>query len=301
VAIVERNGRKYRLSGNLNKFQIDLQIHLIDWKWEHITREAGMFKTRSGELVALDALLPASIPQDALPLLYPPIRDPFREHQEAFPFATHDFFHHMASSQAANANLFLPILLHPKANGILRRLKPDLHSLATGELYKGFQLEYTGTDPHRGPLGDSSIGTEADLAIAYFNQDGERCLWLIEHKLTEADFTHYGGARSKNHSPIHDCGHSFGEILGHKDYCYYHSHRRSKYWQLTEGFSGTLPQSHRIRYLPVSLWDEPAVEKPSPGHGREGTVWLQTCLLLRGQASAQQSLRRCQWPLENPH
>lgn len=40
-------------------------------------------------------------------------------------------------------------------------------------------------------------GTDADIAVAYRDYDDDLCLWLIEHKLTEKEFTSCGGFRSR--------------------------------------------------------------------------------------------------------
>jgi hypothetical protein len=48
----------------------------------------------------------------------------------------------MASSQAANINLFLPVLLHPAADANLASLKPDFAALARSELDHGYRIEF---------------------------------------------------------------------------------------------------------------------------------------------------------------
>ena len=40
-------------------------------------------------------------------------------------------------------------------------------------------------------------GTDADVAIAYYNTEDKLCLWLIEHKLSEREFTECGAYKSK--------------------------------------------------------------------------------------------------------
>ncbi len=238
--VVEREGREYRLPSNLNRFQTDMYIHLINWKWAHITQEPGLFKRKDQlQVLKYDAILPESV-RESLPTIYPDIVEDLVQHQALFGFRTHRHFNHMASSQGANMNLFMPLLLHAKADEIFRRLKPDLNAVATTELYRGFCLEFSGATPAdpKGPLGDKSArtGTDADIAIAYVNHQGELCLWLIEHKLTEREFTQCGGAKSKSRTSRHDCQRSFEEILRNKDYCYYHSGRQFEYWNLTEEF-----------------------------------------------------------------
>jgi hypothetical protein len=144
----------------------------------------------------------------------------------------------MASSQAANVNLFLPVLLHSTANQMLNLLKEDFKDLAINELYKGFRIEFWdgNSNTDKGLLGDHTAiaGTDSDIAIAYYNKENELCLWLIEHKLTEKEFTECGGAKSKGRKQNHDCTRSFSEILKNKDLCYYHSGSKYEYWNITE-------------------------------------------------------------------
>ncbi|RJO73142.1 MAG: hypothetical protein C4523_02030 [Myxococcales bacterium] len=235
MKVVTARGNNYRLSGQLNPFQEDLQIHLIDWKWKNLTPDPGQFR---GE--EYDALLPDSM-AGAFAHIYPPIHAELKRHHQGNPFRIHKFFDHMASSQAANINLFLPILMSPNASAILGALRPDLKSIAKNELDHGCCVEFWGENFSRrqrtaGPLNDKSkvAGTDADLAIAYVNRDGELCLWLIEHKLTEAEFTTCGGFRSPGRKARHDCGRTFSAILKNKNTCYYHDVNRYRYWEITE-------------------------------------------------------------------
>ncbi len=222
------NGQSYRLPERLNPFQQEMYVHLIDWKWAHITRQPGIDRG-----VIYDAVLPAKY-AGQFPILYPGIVNTFKEHLQKYPFRIHLYFNHMASSQAANLNLFLPILQSPNASAVLARLRPDFARLAVAQLDNGFRIEFW--DEGFGNLHDKSkaAGTDADIAIAYYNHQDELCLWLIEHKLTEAEFTTCGGARSPRKRPCHDCTNSFTEILANKDYCYYHHMSKYNYWKITE-------------------------------------------------------------------
>jgi len=140
----------------------------------------------------------------------------------------------MAGSQAANVNLFLPLLLSPNHDAILRSIKPDLKSVASEHLDNGYRIEFW--DEPYGRLGDKNAtsGTDADIAIAYYNTAGKLCLWLIEHKLTEAEFTECGGFKSKGRTKLHDCSQSFDAILADKNACYYHSAKHYNYWDITD-------------------------------------------------------------------
>jgi hypothetical protein len=154
----------------------------------------------------------------------------------------------MASSQAANINLFLPILRSKVVNSILRVIKNDFAEIAAHELDNGYCFEFWGgnflTDSdYAGVLGDKSklSGTDSDIAIAYYNHNAELCLWLIDHKLTEKEFTVCGGYKSENRAKEnkarisdYDCSKSFSDILKNKSLCYYHGKHGFRYWEVTD-------------------------------------------------------------------
>ncbi len=224
---LERNGKTYRLPSALNAFQEDLYIHLIDWKHRHVTEEPGTARGHS-----YDAILPDYIAAER-PALYPGIRDALEEHRARYPFRIHKYFNHMASSQAANINLFLPILRHPRCAAVLRAVKPDFARLAAEHLDHGYRIEFW-DEPH-GSLRDKTdvSGTDADIGIAYEDDQGALCLWLIEHKLSEGEFTTCGGYRSAGRRARHDCGRSFAELVNEPSACYYHDAKHFAYWEVT--------------------------------------------------------------------
>jgi hypothetical protein len=84
-------------------------------------------------------------------------------------------------------------------------------------------------------LGDHnrSTGTDSDFAIAYRNKQGELCLWLIEHKLTEAEFTTCGGARSKGRKHGNYSCECTADIMSTPALCYYQGKCGYNYWVLT--------------------------------------------------------------------
>lgn len=246
MRVFTANGNNYRLPNIQNPFQQAMYVHLIDWKWKHITRGEGYYTHKKRE-IPYDAILPESVRQD-LPIVYPEIVDDLRQHHREFPFKLHQHFNHMASSQAANVNLFLPVLLSPHANQVLRKVKSDVGALATDKLDRGFHLEYWDSTTDQGLLGDHTkiYGTDADIAIAYKDNTSNQdlCLWLIEHKLTEDDFTKCHGITGGERRATHDCDKSFTDLIQNMNYCYYHDVRRFKYWEITAKNQGFF-RNHR--------------------------------------------------------
>ena len=225
------DGKAYRLPNELNDFQFEMYIHLINWKWANLTMDPGYFKG-----VAYDALLPEELEAQYFPL-YPPIKERFLNHQQKFPFRLHEFLGHMASSQAACVNLFLPLLEDPSiAAQILGKVKLDLKEIATDRLDNGFRIEFW--DEPDNLLNDhtSISGTDADIAIAYYDHEGNLNLWLIEHKLTEREFTTCGGYKSNGRTSLHKCE-PMCEVVENPNFCYYQNPRSFRYWDITLGDS----------------------------------------------------------------
>ena len=233
------DGKRYKLPNSLNPFQQEIYLHLIEWKWQHITMEPGIDRG-----LQFDAILPDSF-AGKFPTLYPQIIGEFVQHLQEFPFRVHKYFNHMASSQAANINLFFPILLHPNTHAILGVIKPDLARIAYEHLDHGYRVEFW--DEPYGNLNDKSpvSGTDTDLAIAYYNHEGKLCLWLIEHKLTEPEFTACGGYKSRGRQVQHDCSKNFAQLIVDKDSCYYHDVRRFNYWRISEANQAFFANHHK--------------------------------------------------------
>jgi hypothetical protein len=223
MKVLDQDGKTYRLPSQLSSFQEQLYTHLIDWKRKHITEASGTAHGNTN-----DAILPDEVGAQR-PQLYPEIREALEAHLQRFPFRIHKYFNHMASSQAANINLFLPILKHPQAAAILAEIKPDISRLATDHLDNGFRIEFW-DEPHNSLNDKTQVsGTDVDIAVAYYNPDSVLCLWLIEHKLTEAEFTQCGGYKSKGRKPKHDCDKSFAELVSDSSPCYYHDVNQFNY------------------------------------------------------------------------
>jgi len=220
--IPRKIAEKYKLPSKLTDFQLSLYIHLIEWKWENITKKPGMYGGRE-----YDAILPKEFVEEGYPL-YQPIVKEMKNHS----FKKHKHFGHMASSQAACINLFAPILKNSEiANAILPVINPRFGNIAIEYLENGFQFEYW---DESNPLNDhtQAVGTDSDIAIAYYDVEGELSLWLIEHKLTEDEFTTCGGYRSKGNKSKENCE-NCKLILSDETQCYYQYHCDYKYWQIT--------------------------------------------------------------------
>ncbi len=263
------NGLPYRLPNELNDFQMAMYIHLIDWKRSHLTEEPGYHGGHP-----YDAVLPDEFRKQYQPI-YPPIVERFLSHQRRFPFKTHKFIGHMASSQAACASLFLPLLQHPDAAAeVLRSVKPDLDRIATDHLDAGFRIEFW--DEPDNMLNDHTpaAGTDADFAIAYYDKAGGLKLWLIEHKLTESEFTTCGGCRSRGRNPqIYGCD-SAADVISDKDLCYYHGALGYRYWDITLSH----PEVFRSERLQAS--------NVCPFQGGMNQLWRNQLLALSVESSA---------------
>ena len=218
---------KYKLPQRLTDFQLLMYVHLIEWKWKHITKEPGVHSGRE-----YDAILPASFQAELQPL-YRPIAAKIRDEYD---FKVHKHFGHMASSQAACINLFTVVLSDENvANRVLPRIHPGFSHLAVDKLENGFRFEYW---DERNPLNDhtDAAGTDSDVAIAYYDDDGRLTLWLIEHKLTEDEFTTCGGYASRGNKTKSNCR-SSAMILGDPSKCYYQYKCEYKYWDFTTSTS----------------------------------------------------------------
>lgn len=259
-----RERREYKLPTQLSAFQQKLYVHLIEWKWRAGMPTAGSYGGRN-----YDAIL---TPEDARKriLIYDDVRGRLDQHHARFPFRFHEHFNHMASSQAACVNLFLPLLVSgAEGEEVLRAANPDLARVDREHLDEGFCLEYWGARAGEKPgegervglLKDKTVGTgtDCDIAIAYRDHDDRPCLWMIEHKLTEPEFTTCGAYTSdgrkkarKADPSAYDCGKSLPEIIADKDTCYYHKSPTCgfDYWNLTDTFQSFFPNHAAFKGCP---------------------------------------------------
>lgn len=241
---IKHPAKTYRMSSGLNKFQEELYKHLIEYKWNVMgITEPGTYKGRQ-----YDYMIPKSYAKDDSPSpvicekLHPELR---MLQKSEFKFKQHIMAYHMASSQCACINLFMPVLLDPNASEILKDVPgcPEgFMEIDRTRLYKGFCFEYWGQDiknkPTKGLLNDHTpqAGTDADVAIAYIDTEGRPCIWLIEHKLAEKEFTCCGGYKSENNKHPEFCiSNNLNSLLKDNSNCRYTAVGYN-YWDLTARF-----------------------------------------------------------------
>ena len=234
-----KDGKTYRMSSTLNEFQKELYIHLIEWKWKNITKEPGTYKGQT-----YDYMFPEAYKAEFSPIINGDLHSELTLLQKSkFKFKEHIMAYHMASSQCACINLFMTILLDDNANEILKHTPgcpADFKEIDRTRLYKGFCFEYWGQDikqkDSRGLLLDhtQAAGTDSDVAIAYINHDNKPCIWLIEHKLAEKEFTCCGGYKSEHNSDKGFCRTTnLNALLENNSRCRYTAVGYN-YWELTQ-------------------------------------------------------------------
>lgn len=105
---------KMRNKESYNEFRNRIYSYLLDYKEKNITKQKGSFKS-----IESDYFLPDSVSLNEFPaMMYEHI---IRDIQESeFKFKPHIFsYRHIASSQTACINLFIPILESQCADDIL--------------------------------------------------------------------------------------------------------------------------------------------------------------------------------------
>ena len=221
-------------------FRDRIYSYLVAYKEKYITEKYGMYKG-----VEYPEFLPEEYWNDDVPvMLYHGIREMVADIQKSeFKYKPHIFANkHVASSQTACINLFVPVLESGSVNEILKSIvacPKDFKCVAEKHLFHGYRFEFwdSTSEASKGLLGDHTkqAGTDSDVAIAYYNTKDELCLWLIEHKLTEQEFTVCGGYKSKGNDEegkekCRTC--SMEDILNNPDVCYYHRVCKYNYWNI---------------------------------------------------------------------
>ena len=228
------DGKEYFIPINLTAEQEKIYCHIINWKQSNITAERVVYKGREYDaILPMESHIPAMIYRPIVPILE-------QMQQGTFAYKPHKFAHHAVSSQTACINLFMPLLLSNNIDTILPTIPGapnDFMIIARDRLFNGFCFEYWGQDvvDGGGLLHDHSAqaGTDADVAIAYYNTSGKLCLWLIEHKLSEKEFTECGAYNSPNNDTKSNCKEcNLKDIAQQPERCYYHAVKGYRYWEL---------------------------------------------------------------------
>lgn len=266
-----------KLPSKLNNFQKKIYEHLIEKKWKYYPETKGTPGKYKGH--EYDAIFPEEFKSDFPPMLYEASKKQYMEMMGKLDYKLHEFSFHAVSSQTACVNLFLPLLESQYTNDILRALCDakqlpidfnEINRKAEG-FYKGFRFEFwdEGKSGETGYLNDHTpaAGTDADIAIAYRNSKDENCIWLIEHKLTEAEFTTCGGYRSE-HNEHKDVCTGCNPFRNEKvqDKCRY-SVIGYNYWEITN--------NHK------TYFSENMATKPCPFKSGMNQLWRNQLLALK--------------------
>ena len=221
-----------------NIFRDRVYSYILKYKHEKITKAKGTFRGVESDYMLPDEFITGEYP----PMLYEPIVPVIKEIQVSkFKYKPHVYSkRHIASSQTACINLFIPILESQHADVILKGLTAtpsNFDHIDRNELFHGYRLEFWDStdDKDKGLLGDHTklAGTDSDIAIAYRDKHGNLCLWLIEHKLTEKEFTECGAYKSSKNEAKSMCQLcSLWDILADPSKCYYHQVRKYNYWRI---------------------------------------------------------------------
>ena len=223
-------------------FKQKVYSSLIRYKQETLKiHEKGI----SSKGIEHDCLLPKPYSDSKIPvMIYDGIKKTLEDIQ-ASPYAYKPHIQasgNIASSQTACLNLFIPVLESEHADSILKAscIAPvGFDHIDREEFRKGYCFEYweSTLEGSKGLLGDHSpyAGTDSDVAIAYRNDKGERCLWLIEHKLTEQKFTMCGAYKSRGitkdeKEQCKSCG--LDILLHNPNICHYHKRCGYGYWKI---------------------------------------------------------------------
>ena len=152
---------------NYKAFQKCVYQYLTSYKEENITKECGTYKGEKRK-----EFLPESYWNEEVPaMLYSGIRETVKDIQKSeFRYKPHLFaFKHVASSQTACINLFVPILESEHVNEILKSIDAcpkDFKEINRDALKNGYRFEFwDSTDENdKGLLGDHSKQAEGCLS-----------------------------------------------------------------------------------------------------------------------------------------
>lgn len=208
----------------MNNFSEKLIQHLISYKEKTLrVNKQGLYKKKEYEHI-LDYI---DIEKNFLPSILNDVAKCLTDVKR------HVYFDHLNSSQAACFNLFISLKLDTNlSNMVFKGLIPGFNEL--------IDIKFEYSDPNdylneRNGRNDNkrNIGTDADIAIFYNNLKGEKCICLLEHKLSEKEFTNCNAVKSKANKNKEKCN-DFNQIWTDTANCYYESGKRYRYWELTK-------------------------------------------------------------------
>ena len=210
----------------MKNFSEKLIQHLIEYK-ENILgiKSRGKFKDEEYDhilekYISSFNFLP-SIQTDAINLLY-------KKNVKL-----HIYSDHLNSSQIACFNLFISLLINKDlANKVFKSIIPEFKELLNIEFEYYDDKDYLNEGRNK-KANKRDIGTDADVAIFYSNENNERCLCLLEHKLSEKEFTNCGAFKSHKNDKKDFCK-DFTKIWSDTNKCYYHANCNYGYWNLTK-------------------------------------------------------------------
>jgi len=209
----------------LNLFQNELYEHLINYKTKILKiTSSGSFKGKTYSII-----LPE---KDVNKNLITEYQQEINVYIKEKSIRKHIFFNHLASSQVACFNLFFPLKKNKElANFVFSILLPEFNELIDIEFeYYNRENDYL-NEKRNNRNNVANVGTDSDIAIFYLNKNNEKILCLIEHKLSENNFTYCNAVKSKNNTDKQVCN-KFD--FNKTDTCYYQIGKGYNYWKITK-------------------------------------------------------------------
>ena len=123
----------------MDDFKQRMYAHFLQWKSENARGETGLYAGKCNDLFFQQ--------RDDFRYrhIYLPIQERLLRHRADYPFKFHRYVSHIASSQVACFNLFLPMLLDRyTTQTMLSAIKKDFKELATDHLDSGKNVTETG-------------------------------------------------------------------------------------------------------------------------------------------------------------
>ncbi len=215
----------FKLPETLNLFQSVIYNTLVHYKHEKLK----IFESGKVGDHEYDVVLPE---EHRLLNIFLDIREDVTKYLIDNGIRMHRFFNHLASSQAACFNLFMSLTKDINlANDVLRTILPNFDKLERVE-YEYYDKTVDHLGENRNQANKTNVGTDVDVAIFYLTKNGKHNVCLIEHKLSEKEFSFCNAIKNKNQNKNH-CG-QFSNVWNNSDNCYYQKGKDYMYWKLTK-------------------------------------------------------------------